>query len=129
MVIDTSAAIAILLAEPEADRFCEAIAEDATRLMSAVSRVEAGILIEARKGVGGRESLEVLLKQIGISVVDFTDADAGRALEGWRRYGKGNHPARLNFADCCVYALCKASGEPLLFKGEDFSQTDLKFVL
>ena len=128
MVIDTSAAIAILLAEPEADRFCEAIAEAPTRLMSAVSRVETGILIEARKGVGGRESLEALLEQSGISVVDFTAADADRALHGWRRYGKGNHPARLNFADCCVYALCKATGEPLLFNGEDFPRTDLKLL-
>lgn len=128
MVIDTSAALAILFDEPEHDRLAELIAEDATRLMSAASRVETGIVIESRRGAGGRKDFEAMLHAAGIQEVDFTAAHAKLALDAWRRYGKGNHPARLNFGDCCVYALCKATGEPLLFKGDDFSKTDLKIV-
>ena len=128
MVIDTSAALAILLDEPEHDRFAELIADDATRLMSVASSLETGIVIESRRGAGGREDFEEMLHASAIQEVDFTVAHARLALEAWRRYGKGNHPARLNFGDCCVYALCRASGEALLFKGEDFSRTDLKIV-
>ena len=128
MVIDTSAALAILLDEPEHDRLTESIARDATRLISSVSRLETGIVIESRRGAGGRKDFEAMLQAAGIQEADFTAAQASLALEAWRRYGKGNHPARLNFGDCCVYALCKATGESLLFKGDDFSKTDLKIV-
>lgn len=128
MVIDTSAALAILLDEPEHDRFAELIADDATRLMSVASSLETGIVIESRRGTGGRKDFDEMLQVFAIEAVDFTAAHARLALEAWRRYGKGNHPARLNFGDCCVYALCRATGEALLFKGEDFSRTDLKLV-
>lgn len=128
MVIDTSAALAILLDEPEHDRFAELIADDATRLMSAASSLETRIVIESRRGAGGRKDFDEMFHVFAIQAVDFTAAHALLALEAWRRYGKGNHPARLNFGDCFVYALCQATGEALLFKGEDFSRTDLKLV-
>lgn len=128
MVIDSSAVIAILLGEPEGPRFADLIAASPVRLMSAVSRLEAGMVIESRKGAGGRRDLDRVLGEARIQIVDFSHRDADAALEAWRRYGKGRHAAALNFGDCCTYALCKASGEPLLAKGSDFLQTDLKRI-
>ena len=96
--------------------------------MSPVSALEAGILASARKGRAGPTDVAQLLETLGVTVVDFSAEQARIALDGWRRYGKGNHPAALNIADCCVYALCKAADEPLLFKGDDFSQTDLEIA-
>ena len=128
MVVDTSAILAILLQEQDGPGFAEKISTARTRIMSAVSRLETGIVGAARKGHGGGADAARLLETLGVTVVDFTADQARLALDGWRRYGKGNHAAALNFADCCVYALCKAMDEPLLFKGSDFSQTDLKVV-
>ena len=128
MVVDSSAIVAILLDERDAPELAEKLSAAKTRIMSPVSRLEAGIVGAARKGHAGGADVAQLLETFGVTVVDFTAAHARIALDGWRRYGKGNHPAALNIADCCVYALCKATGEPLLFKGGDFSQTDLKLV-
>lgn len=128
MVVDSSAILAILLREQDGPGLAEKISTARTKIMSPVSRVETGIVSAARKGGSGAADVARLLETLGVTVVDFTAGQARIALEGWRRYGKGNHPAALNFADCCVYALCKATDEPLLFKGNDFSQTDLKLV-
>lgn len=128
MVIDSSAVIAILLGEPERARFAELIATSPVRLMSAVSRLEAGMVIESRKGAGGRRDLDRFMNEARIQFVGFGRGDAEVALQAWRRFGKGRHPAALNFGDCCTYALCKATGEPLLAKGDDFSRTDVKLV-
>ena len=128
MVIDSSALVAIALDEPEGPRFQELIVESRTRLMSAVSRLEASIVVRSRKGAAALRGFGSLLDAMDIVVVDFRAADAMVAFDAWLRYGKGNHPAGLNFGDCCTYALCKAAAEPLLFKGSDFSQTDLKLV-
>jgi ribonuclease VapC len=129
MVIDTSALIVILLNEPEAARFARAIAADERRLLSAASALETGIVIEARKGPSGGREFDLLLHRARVEIVPLTAAQAEIARDAWRRFGRGNHPARLNFGDCCAYALAKSSGEPLLFKGRDFARTDVRSAL
>lgn len=126
MVIDTSAILAVLLNEAEAELFAEAIASDPHRLVSAVSHLEAGIVIRTRKGPTGVRELDQLVETAGITIADF-DPDQGRlALAAYEQFGKGRHPAALNLGDCCSYALARRhTGEPLLFKGEDFLRTDI----
>lgn len=125
MVIDTSALIAILLGEHEAKVFAEVIAKDNLRLVSAFSLLETGIVIEAKKGeLGGRE-LDLLIKKTNMQVVTMDAEQVELARSAWRTYGKGRHPAGLNIGDCCSYALSKQSNEPLLFKGDDFTNTDI----
>ena len=128
MVIDTSAIIAILTAESETKSLAHAIAIDPKRIMSSFGLLEAGIVIEARKGEGGGRELDLLLHRINVEIVPLTVELIQLAQEAWRRYGKGRHPAKLNIGDCCSYALAKYSGEPLLFKGNDFTQTDITTV-
>ena len=128
MVIDSSAVLAILLKEPEAPDFARSIESDPTRLLSAVSFLEAAVVIETRKGLMGGRDLDLLLHRGRIDVVAFDDAQAEVARQAYRRFGKGRHPAGLNFGDCCSYALAVTSQEPLLFKGDDFSKTDLQAI-
>lgn len=125
MVIDTSALMAILLKEPERDRFIDALAADPVRLMSAVNALETALVIEARKGEPGGRELDLLLHESRIEIVSLTLEQMEAARAAWRNYGKGNHPAGLNVCDCCAYALSKISGEALLFKGSDFQRTDI----
>ena len=125
MVIDTSALVAILLGEPEAESFAMAIAGDPKRLMSAFSALETAIVIESKKGESGGRELDLLVHQAKIQIVPVTAEQFELARSAWRRYGKGRHPAGLNIGDCCSYALAKCAGEPLLFKGNDFTQTDI----
>jgi ribonuclease VapC len=125
MVIDTSAVIAILLGEPEAQVFAEAIRDSAVRLISAVSALEASIVIETRKGPSGGRDLDLLLHRANAEVIPFTAEQFEVARNAYRKYGKGIHPAGLNFGDCCTYALARVSGEPLLAKGSDFPRTDV----
>ena len=125
MVVDTSALIALLNNEPESARLAVAIESDATRLISAATVVEAGLVIEARYGpVGGRE-LDLLIAKAGMSIEAVTPEQAEVARGAWRRFGKGRHSAGLNFGDCFSYALAKVTGEPLLFKGDHFNHTDI----
>jgi ribonuclease VapC len=125
MVVDTSALIALLNSEPEAARLAVAIESDATRLISAATVVESGLVIEARYGpVGGRE-LDLLIAKAGLSIEAVTPEQAEVARGAWRRFGIGRHSAGLNFGDCFSYALAKVTGEPLLFKGDDFNHTDI----
>ena len=128
MVIDTSAIIAILLSEPERDRFIRLIGSSRARLFSAASMVEASLVIESRKGQAGRSDLDFFVRDGGLEIVPVTEAQAQIARTAFRLFGKGRHSARLNFGDCFSYALAKASNEPLLFKGQEFSQTDLPIV-
>ena len=128
MVIDTSALIAILLGEPDAEAFATAIAADPKRLLSAFSALEVSVVIEAKKGESGGRELDLLLHRSQIEIVAINPEQAELARIAWRTFGKGRHPAGLNIGDCCSYALSKSSGEPLLFKGNDFSKTDLKTV-
>jgi ribonuclease VapC len=124
MVVDSSALIAILLGEPDADRFARAIAGDPKRLTSSVSALETAIVIEAKKGEPGSRELDLLFHRTGIQVVPFDADQVDVARFAWRTYGKGRHPASLNLGDCCTYALSKSSHEPILFKGDDFAKTD-----
>jgi ribonuclease VapC len=126
MVIDTSALVAILLGEPEAEAFVLAIAGDANRLISTFTALETAIVIEAKKGEPGGRELDLLLHQARIQMVPMTAEQFEVARSAWRNYGKGRHPAGLNIGDCCSYALAKCADEPLLFKGTDFSLTDIK---
>ena len=128
MVIDTSAVVAILGMEREAARLAEAIEADANRLMSAATLVETGLVIESRYGAAGGRELDVLVAKAGLSIEPVTAEQADVAREAWRRYGKGRHSAALNFGDCFSYALARTTGEPLLFKGDDFTQTDVSIV-
>lgn len=129
MVIDTSALLALLLDEPEADAFRMAIEDDPTRLVSAATLLEAAIVIEARKGPAGGRELELLMHAAGVVVVPVEVDQVAEARRAWRRFGRGHHPAALNFGDVFSYALARISGEPLLFKGDDFSNTDIARVV
>ena len=129
MVIDTSALVTILLGEPEAEAFAEAIAGDPKRLVSVFSVLEAGIVIEARKGDAGGRELDLLIHRANIEIIAMDSGQVDLARIAWRAFGKGRHTAGLNIGDCCSYALSKYSGEPLLFKGHDFSKTDVEVVI
>lgn len=129
MVIDTSALIAVLFGEPEASFFARAIADESQKLISAFNVLETGIVVEARKGEPGGRELDLLMHRAQIEIVAMNADQAEIARAAWRKYGKGNHPAGLNIGDCCAYALTKYSGEPLLFKGNDFSQTDIRAAI
>src|ERR1700730_16411218 len=129
MVIDTSAVVAILLIEADREVFVEAIAADPIRLMSSVSALEVIVVVEARKGDQGGRDFDLLLHKSRIDIMPLTQEHLDEARSAWRKYGKGNHRAALNICDCCAYALSKTSGEPLLFKGNDFRWTDVIPVL
>jgi len=129
MVIDTSAVLAILFGEPEAKVFAHAIAKDPKRLISAFSVLEAGVVLMARKGEAATRELDLLLHTAHMTVVTFDPDQAALARSAYEKWGKGRHPAGLNLGDCCSYALAQTSGEPLLFKGNDFSRTDMVSVV
>jgi len=128
MVVDTSAIMAILLGERDAEAFARAIALDEKRLVSAFTALESAIVIEAKKGEAGGRELDLLFHRSRVEIVFLDPAQCELARVAWRSYGKGGHPAGLNIGDCCSYALSKYSGEPLLCKGEDFPRTDIKIV-
>lgn len=128
MVIDSSALISILLGEAEIIDFAKAIAGDPKRLASVFSILETSIVIEAKKGEPGGRELDLLLHRAQIQPVALNEEQMELARLAWRKYGKGRHPAGLNIGDCCSYALSKYSGEPLLYKGVDFVQTDIESV-
>ncbi len=125
MVIDSSAVVAILFGEEDAERYGAAIEADPTRFMSAASVLEATIVAETRKGPPGGRELDLLLLKAGIETVAFNEEQLRLARHAFRVYGRGHHPAGLNFGDCFSYAVSKATGEPLLFKGDDFAMTDV----
>lgn len=125
MVIDSSALIAILCGEEEAEVFAELISNDRYRLVSALSFVEASIVIDSRLGAEGTAQLDLLIQEAAIAIVSLTSEQSYLARQAYFQYGKGRHPAKLNLGDCCAYALAKATQQPLLFKGNDFSQTDI----
>ena len=126
MIVDASAILAILLGEPDAERYEDAIAAAWPRRMSAVALLEAAMVVESRGGAEAGYELDALLERAEIELAPVTSEHANAARRAWRRYGKGNHPAGLNFGDCLVYALAEATGEPLLYKGRDFDRTDIE---
>jgi ribonuclease VapC len=129
MVVDTSALVAILLGEPDAERFARALGAAPVRFLSAVTRVELSCVIEGRKGETGRADVELLLRDGGFEVVSVTPQQAEIAVDAFRRFGRGRHRARLNIGDCFSYALAVATDQVLLFKGDDFGHTDIRPAL
>jgi ribonuclease VapC len=125
MVIDTSAIVAIALNEPEALSFEEHIADDPVRMISAATVFEAAMVLETRLGEPGGSELDLWLHKVGAEIVPVSAELGDQARRAWRRYGKGRHPAGLNYGDCFSYALASLTGEPLLFKGDDFARTDI----
>lgn len=126
MVIDTSALLAILQNEPERRAFNVAIEAAESRKMSTATFVEGSLVLESRYGADGVRDLDLFIARAQISLVPVDEDQAYLARRAYREYGKGRHPAGLNYGDCFTYALAKAYGEPLLFKGQDFSQTDIR---
>lgn len=126
MIIDSSALIAILRDEPEARRFAEAIGTAALRRVSATTYVEVGAVIDAGRDPVASRLFDELLQTAGVVVEPVTVEQARIAREAYRDFGKGSgHRAGLNFGDCFAYALAKVTGEPLLFRGDDFVHTDV----
>jgi ribonuclease VapC len=128
MVVDSSALLSILMEEPDASVYLSAILNDRTRLISAATLVEASIVLIRRREPGATLALDSLSTRLRLVVIPVDHEQALLAREGFRRFGKGQDRAGLNFGDCFSYALAKQTGEPLLFKGSDFNQTDLQIA-
>ena len=128
VVIDSSAAVAIVLGEAGSDHLIACLERAAARLMSAASRVELGIVIEGRLGPAGADLLARFVRDAEIEVVAVDADTAERALGAWRRYGKGRNRAALNFGDCFVYALSERTGLPIMCTGDYFAATDLGVI-
>lgn len=124
MILDSSAVVAIMLREPDCESLLTRIATAPRVGIGAATLLEAGIVLSARLNQDARGRLARLLQESGISVVPITDAHFGVAMDAWLRFGKGRHPAGLNFGDCLAYATAVVAGEPLLCVGDDFPQTD-----
>jgi ribonuclease VapC len=126
VILDASALVAIVREEKEADDFLDVIGRAIAPKMSAASYLEASIVVDGAKDAVASRRLDDFVARAGIDIAPFTDAQARLARQAYRDYGKGSgHPARLNFGDCIAYALAKATGEPLLYKGDDFALTDV----
>jgi ribonuclease VapC len=125
MIIDSSAMVAMLLEEPEGHLFDVAILKSAVRHISTAGLLEASMILLSRKGADGVRDLDLLIARFRIEIAPFTESQARLARMAFERYGKGRHPAKLNFGDCIAYALARETGEELLFKGTDFGQTDI----
>lgn len=125
LVIDTSAAVAVILGEPGSDELMAHLEEAVVRLLPAATRVELGIVIEARLWPAGQDVVDRFLRDAQISITPVDAELAARAMSGWRRYGKGRHPAGLNFGDCFAYALAEQTGHPILCVGDDFAATGI----
>ena len=130
LAVDTSALAAVILGEPDAELYLSALVNHAGDIhLSAVTLVEAGIVVEARHGREATDDLQVLLGRVGATTDPVGPDQARAAVAAWRRFGKGRHPAGLNFGDCFSYALARHLAAPLLFKGKDFAQTDIGSAL
>jgi ribonuclease VapC len=126
MVIDTSALAAIFFAEAERQTFLDAITSAGSRLVSAASVLEAGIVVEGRVGESAGREFDLFVVRANLEIVPVDAEQVEIARTAWRKYGKGRHPAALNFGDCFAYSLAKSTGEPLLAKGGDFALTDIE---
>ena len=126
MIVDSSALLTVLMREPDSEHYEAAIATAANCRMSAVNVLETSIVLESRGGAAAGHELDAFLDRAGIALAPVTTEQVQAARVAWRRFGKGNHPARLNLGDCFAYALAKTAEQPLLFKGDDFSRTDIE---
>jgi ribonuclease VapC len=122
MIVDASAILAILKSEPDAAIFARALTRDAVKFISPINWHEAAVNMERSDDF---ERFEIFFKRSAIVISPIDETQARLAHQAWRRFGKGRHAARLNMGDCFAYALSKASGEPLLYKGGDFLRTDV----
>ena len=129
MILDTSALAAVLFGEPEAALFTELIHDADRCLISAASFVELSIVVEAQIGPDASRQCDIFFRRAGILIEPVTVEQAHLARQAFLDFGKGRHAAGLNFGDCFSYALAKITGEPLLFKGEDFKKTDIPSAL
>lgn len=125
MVIDTSAVLAIFLGEPERQPFLDLILQSGKRLISAASVLETGIVLESKRGESAGREFDLFVVRTNLHVVSVDSEQVETARSAWRKFGKGRHPAALNFGDCFTYALAKCSSEPVLAKGRDFTLTDV----
>lgn len=125
MIVDSSALVAIMKGEPDAPDFLDAIAGTPLLRMSGVNFVEAGVVIESAKNPAASRAFDKFVREAGIAIEPVTAEQAIIARDAYRDFGRGRHRARLNLGDCFAYALAKATGEPLLFKGNDFTHTDV----
>jgi len=123
VVIDTSAVLAIFLAEPERKQFLDSILQAGERLISAASVLETGIVLESKRGESAGREFDLFLVRTNITIVPVDPDQIEIARSAWRSFGKGRHPAALNFGDCFTYALARSSGESILAKGQDFALT------
>lgn len=128
MIIDSSAILAVIGQEPGYGRIIHALATSPRTRIGAPTRLEAGIVLTARFGHVGKTTLARFLQENAIETVAFGEGHAAVALDAYSRFGKGRHPAALNFGDCCTYAVASIAAEPLLCIGEDFAKTDLLLV-
>lgn len=126
MILDSSVIIALVRREPGFGELIEKLTENERAGIGSATLVEAGIVIEARTGLDSRALLERFLVDFNVATLEFGEAHWREAIAAFRRYGKGRHPAALNFGDCLTYATARLAGEPLLFVGDDFSKTDLE---
>lgn len=126
MILDTSALVAILYREPEAQAFVQAIHDAESSRISVASYVELSIVVENQLGPEGMRQAEAFFRRAGITIEPVTVEHGELARQAFLDFGKGRHKAALNFGDCFSYALAKATGEPLLFKGNDFPLTDIE---
>jgi ribonuclease VapC len=129
MIIDSSAILAVIGREPGYERILHQLAASLRTRIGAPTRLEAGIVLTARFGPRGKTALARFLQENSIETVGFDEAHASVALDAFSRFGKGRHPAALNFGDCCAYATASVAGEPLLCIGDDFVKTDLPLVM
>lgn len=129
MIVDSSAVLAIIFGEPGYERFINKIVSGTTCGVSAATFVEISIVVESRTGDAGIRLRDSFFRNQRISIHPVTEEQAFLASQAFSLFGKGRHPAALNFGDCFSYALAKATGEPLLFKGDDFRQTDIQPAL
>ena len=125
MIVDTSAVLAILYREPDAERYATAIAATAGCGMSVANVLEASIALEGRGGAAAGHELDTFLEDAAVEPMPVTAEHLEAARRAWRRFGKGRHPAALNHGDCFAYALAEVTGGPLPFKGEGFARTDV----
>ena len=129
MIVDSSAVLAVIFGEPDAERFTDAIAGAEACRMAAPTWFEASMVVEGRGGVAAAQRLDDFMAEAGMEVVAFTPDHGKLARSAWRRFGKGRHRAGLNFGDCMVYAVARLDDEELLFKGDDFIHTDVRSAL
>lgn len=128
MIVDSSALVAILLREPGHERVLDCLKREPAPAVGSPTLVETGIVLTARIGVGGQTLLARFAQESALVVLPFTDEHWGVAVQAFRRFGKGRHPAQLNFGDCLTYATARLASEPPLCLGNDFAQTDLDLV-